>query len=115
MDWGGEKRPAAFRPYSDPNYVFFPPSSPTAFFELLNRIRSGEVQARQIDWGCWAAKMSKKNIIDFIDEVYTSSPYLREQPATNSDLVWRNRLQELVAFVRGLPDDQFAVIAIENG
>jgi hypothetical protein len=115
LDWGGEKRPAAFRPYSDPNYVFFPPSSPAAFFELLDRIRSEEVQARRIDWGCWAAKMSKKKIIDFIEDVYADSPHLREPPATNSDLVWCQRLQELIAFVRRLPDDEFAVIAIENG
>jgi hypothetical protein len=59
--------------------------------------------------------MSKKKIIDFIEDVYASSPYLREQPVTNSDLIWRERLQELIAFVRNLPDDQFAVIAIENG
>jgi hypothetical protein len=114
LDWGGEKRPAAFRPYSDSNYVFFPPNSPAAFFELLNRIRAGEVQGRQIDWGCWAAKMSKKEIIDFIDNVYASSPYLHE-PRANLDLLWCQRLQELIAFVRALPDDQFALIAIEAG
>jgi hypothetical protein len=81
----------------------------------LDRIRSEEVQARQIDWGCWAAKMSKKKIIGFIEDVYADSPHLREPPAINSDLVWCQRLQELIAFVRGLPDDEFAVIAIENG
>jgi hypothetical protein len=101
--------------YSDPNYIFFPPSSPAAFFELLDRIRSEEVQARQIDWGCWAAKMSKKKIIEFIEDVYAGGPYLREEPATKSDPDWCQRLQELIAFVRNLPDDQFAVIAIENG
>jgi hypothetical protein len=97
------------------NYVFFPPSNPAAFFALLGKIRSGEVEGRQIDWGCWAAKMSREKIIGFVDEVYAGSPYLREQPATDSDLVWRKRLQELTAFVHGLPDEEFAVIAIEAG
>jgi hypothetical protein len=115
LDWGGENRPAAFRPYSDPDCVFFPPSSPAAFCELLDKIRSGEVRARQIDWGCWAAKMSKTKIIDFIDEVYASSSYLTKQTAGDFDVVWCRRLEELLAFVRTLPDDDFAVIAIQDG
>jgi hypothetical protein len=81
----------------------------------LGKIRSGDVEARQIDWGCWAAKMSKTQIIEFIAEVYARSPYLPEQPAAESDRFWRQRFQELIAFVRDLPDGQFAVIAIESG
>lgn len=113
LDWGAENRPAALRPYSDSEYVFFPPSSPAAFCELLDRIRSGEVYARQIEWGCWAAKMSKKKIIDFINDVYAESPY-PAQATADFELIWRRRLEELLSFVHALPDNDFAVIAIQD-
>jgi hypothetical protein len=113
LDWGGENRPAAFRPYSDPNAVFFPPSPRAAFLELLDRIYSGEVQARRIDWGCWAAKMSKRKIIAFIDELYVSNPY-QSEAANDLDAVRRKRIEELLAFVQSLPDHDFAIIAVQD-
>jgi hypothetical protein len=114
LDWGGENRPAAFRPYSDPNAVFFPPSVPDAFCELLDRIYSGEVQARRVDWNCWAAKMPKRKIIAFINEIYISNPYL-PQTRAETDSARRKRVDELLAFVQSLPDDEFAIIAVQDG
>jgi hypothetical protein len=113
LDWGGKKRPAAFRPYSDTNSVFFPPSAPAAFAELLDRVFSGEVQARRVDWDCWAAKMSKRKIIAFINEIYVSNPYL-PQAAAEKDAARRRRIEELLAFVQSLPDADFAVIAVQE-
>jgi hypothetical protein len=106
LDWGGDNRPVAFRPYKDTNYVFFPPARPApAFFSLLGKIKSGQFPSRQLDWGCWAAKVSKQDIVDFIDEVYSG------KPASNDE--WRLRLDELIAFVNALPDEDFAMVAIE--
>jgi hypothetical protein len=113
LDWGGADRPAAFRPYADANYVFFPPGAPEAFCELLDKIHSGEVQARRIDWNCWAAKMSKRKIIEFIDDVYTSDLDVLGSTA-NSESLRRQRVLELLAFVRNLPDDDFAIIAVRD-
>jgi hypothetical protein len=113
LDWGGENRPAAFRPYSDPDAVFFPPSVPDAFCELLDRIYSGEVQARRVDWNCWAAKMPKRKIIAFINEIYISNPYTPLTPA-EKDAARRKRIEELLAFVQSLPDAEFAIIAVQE-
>jgi hypothetical protein len=112
LDWGGEKRPAAFHPYSDPNSVFFPPSAPAPFAELLDRVFSGEVQARRVDWDCWAAKMSKRKIIAFINDIYISPSEL--QAPTDMDATRRKRIEELRAFVQRLPETDFAIIAVQE-
>jgi hypothetical protein len=112
LDWGGENRPAAFRPYSDPNAVFFPPSAPDAFCELLDRIYSGESRpAGSI--GTAAAKMPKSKIIAFINEIYISNAYLPQTPA-EKDAARRKRVEELLAFVQSLPDAEFAIIAVQG-
>src|ERR1700742_4577697 len=113
LDWGGEKRPVAFRPYPSSTYVFFPPANPPAFFNLFGKIKSGQVQSRQIDWGCWATKMSKQDILDFIAEVYSNVRYPQETPANPAD-DWKLRLDDLVAFVNALQDGHFAMVAIET-
>jgi hypothetical protein len=104
---------AAFHPYSDPNSVFFPPSAPAAFAELLDRVFSGEVQARRVDWNCWAAKMPKRKIIAFIDEIYISNPYSPQTPPEKG-AARRKRIEELLAFVQSLPEADFAIIAVQE-
>jgi hypothetical protein len=37
---------------------------------LIKKISSGEFAGKQFDWGGWAAKVSKQEILDFITEIY---------------------------------------------
>lgn len=41
---------------------------------LIDKIKSGELPGKQIDWGAWAADVSKQQIFDFLDTVYPATP-----------------------------------------
>lgn len=39
-------------------------------FNLINKIGAGEYEGRQVDWGCWVARVTRAQIVDFIHEYY---------------------------------------------
>jgi len=81
------------------------------FRRLIKKISDGDFPGKQVDWGGWAAKVSKRDILEFIDETYRGDrtycdpkrmPHLYE------------RMQSLLAYVHSLPDDGFfALVASE--
>jgi hypothetical protein len=55
-----------------------------------------------LDWGAWAADVSKRQISDFLDTVYPTDP-------ADSDRM-RGEMRD---FIRGLPDGRYALVASE--
>jgi hypothetical protein len=81
------------------------------FSRLIKKISDGEIPGRQVDWGAWAAKVSKRDILDFIDEVYHDDQWYSD-PKLMPHLY--ENMQRLLAYVRSLPDDGFfALVACE--
>ena len=87
---------------------FFPPKAP--FRILVNKIESGELKGKQLDWGAWATKVNKRYITEFLEENYNetwyginqSYPHLLEQMA------------ELKNFIKGLDDTKdYILVASE--
>jgi hypothetical protein len=106
LDWAGDwngNAPARLGP-------FFPPSHGRAFRMLIDKIESGELPGKQVDWGAWAANLSKQQIFDFLDAVYPTDP-------TNSDRALLSGLEPGVAemrdFIRALPHGRYALVASE--
>jgi len=82
-----------------------------AFSLLIGKIKDGKLPGKQVDWGAWAANVSKDDIIAFINEAY-------EGDRTYTDPnYWPHlypKLQELFAAVHALPDNErFALTACE--
>jgi hypothetical protein len=109
LDWGGTwngNTPDRSSPY-------FPPLSPhgKAFRRVQDMIERGKFPGKQVDWGAWAGRASKAQILKFIEELYgghdwyrpgSSMPHLNEQ------------FQELLAYVNTLREDkEYALIACE--
>jgi hypothetical protein len=69
---------------------------------LIGKIESGELAGKQIDWGAWAANVSKQQIADFLDTAHPTD-------SANSDRM----LGELREFIRALPDGRYALVASE--
>lgn len=92
---------------------YFPPAAGYGepFFTVRRRIQTGEYQGRQIDWGAWAAIVSKQEILAVIADTYRGNDWYSD-PAQMPHLY--KDFQNLLDTVRGLPDDRrYALIAEE--
>jgi hypothetical protein len=112
LDWDGDWNgnvPKVISPWFPPTGGISFPKHP--FAQLIDRISTGKFQGKQVDWGGWAAKVTKQEILDFITEVYggdncytdpTVMPHLYEQ------------MQTLTEYVNSLPEGgTFALVATE--
>jgi hypothetical protein len=92
----------------------FPPSRGPgygAFSRLIDKIKRGELHGKQVEWGGWAANVSKDDILAFIDEIYRGDPTYTD-PSYLPHLY--PKLADLITAVRGLPDgERFALVACE--
>lgn len=71
---------------------------------VFDKIDSGEFQGKQVDWGAVVAKVTKKQIIKFISEMY-EMPY---------DELMKDQLIEIINYVSNLEDDKlYALVACE--
>jgi hypothetical protein len=105
LDWGGDwngNAPVRKSP-------FFPPSAP--FYKLKEMISSGKFPGKQVDWGGWAARVSKQDILDFVAEAYRGNTYYTDpnaMPHLYQDM------QTLMSYIHALPDDRsYALAATE--
>ena len=105
LDWGG-KYTLGNIPRADVGAPVFPPTSAREepFRRLIKKIESQELAGKRVDWGAWAANVSKQEIMNFIKECYSEAE-LASAAFT--------RLIELQAAVAALPDERFALIAEE--
>jgi hypothetical protein len=108
LDWGGTwsgNTPEKRGPY-------FPPlAAETAFRRVQDMIGRGEFPGKQVDWGAWAGKASKAQILKFIEELYDGNHWYR--PASPMPHLYK-QFQELLAYVNALCEDkEYALIACE--
>jgi hypothetical protein len=107
LDWGGDYSVGNIPVRLGP---FFPPSRRAAFHILIREIKASRLVGKQVDWGAWAATVSKDQIFDFIKNLY-------EDDRTYLDPTYMPHLypllDELRDYVRSLPDESFALVGSE--
>ena len=112
LDWGGDWNgnvPDAKSPMFPPHGIGSLSEDP--FSQLIDRISSGKFQGKQVDWGGWAAKVTKEEILDFIAEVYQGDEWYID-PEVMPHLY--QNMQTLMDNVRSLPEGgAFALVATE--
>ena len=112
LDWGGNwngNLPSAESPPFPPHGSGLLDATP--FFQLISRITDGRLPGKQVDWGGWVAKASKTEILNFIAEVYRDDDWYTDRKAMPH---LYDRFQELLSYVRALPDGGFyALVASE--
>ncbi|MDR3562709.1 MAG: hypothetical protein P4N59_14915 [Negativicutes bacterium] len=81
-------------------------------FRLVYKILTGEFYGKQVDWGCWVAKVNKTQIIDFINTHYLwGECYLG---FGETDPAFEDELGELLVAVRSLePGKMYGLVACE--
>jgi hypothetical protein len=90
---------------------FLPAGPLNPFYSLVSQIKSGELQGKKVDWGAWAANVSKSDIIKFITEAYAGNSWY-EDPNLMPHLY--QRLQEVLKIVQALPEtERFPLVALE--
>jgi len=78
---------------------------------LIDKIKRGEYSGKQVDWGAWAARVSKQQILDFIEETYRGNDWYTD-PMIMPHLY--AQMQKLLSSIEVLPDDRdFALVASE--
>jgi hypothetical protein len=108
LDWGGDwngNTPNERGPY-------FPPlGSGKPFWRVQEMIGSGEFPGKQVDWGAWAGRASKAQILKFIEELYGGDDWYR--PGSPMPHLYK-QFQELLVYVNALRDDkEYALVACE--
>jgi hypothetical protein len=108
LDWGGDwNRDNTPRKAVSP---LFPATGIGDFHRLAEKIHSGKYSGEKVDWGSYAARVSKKQIIEFFEETYRGNTWSKESLPHLYD-----RLQDLKGCLYSLPDEgEFALVAIES-
>src|SRR5262249_56196843 len=109
VDWGGDPR-IGNTARSLPG-TLFPPNLGHAFRLLVAKIEHGKLPGKQVDWGAWAAIVSKNDIIAFIEEAYAGD---RTYSDPNYMPHLYPKLHELLAVVGAFAEDErLALVASE--
>ena len=107
LDWGRDPNvgntPGRLGP-------FFPPARANEFLVLTRKIDAGALPGKQVDWGAFAANVTKQEIAAFMDDLY-------KDDRTYVDPLYMPhlypKLGELRAFVATLPEGRYALVAVE--
>ncbi|MDR3592629.1 MAG: hypothetical protein P4N41_23480, partial [Negativicutes bacterium] len=71
----------------------------------------GELYGKQIDWGCWVAIVTPRDIMRFVDELYGEEWVHCQSSGFNN---FGKRLDEVVAVVKNLdPLEKYALVGYE--
>lgn len=98
----------------------FPPSGhdglPQAWFLVHDRIETGRYEGRQIDWGAFAGCVTREEVIALAEEVFPTgwtydAPDAEVKAFTHLD----RDLVAFRAFIGGLPEGDYLVVACESG
>ncbi len=65
------------------------------WFTIMERIKDGTYQGKQLDWGSWVAKVNKKQIRELCEEVGSVD-------------------KEFISFIESLKDDRVYALVIEE-
>jgi hypothetical protein len=85
---------------------FFPPKAP--FYELINNINTDKFDGKKTDWGGWTARVTKKQILDFIKELYANDKTYQTRGMSLGHLY--DQMQELVVYVDALENDKMYLL-----
>jgi len=95
----------------------FPASAPNVGDRLYDMTQRGELDGKMVDWGAWVARVSKAEVLKFMDDVY--GPHCADWYTHQAK--WQHTknmvlsMQELQAFVGSLADDViYALVAMEG-
>ena len=94
------------------------PESYDDFSELRDRMEDGRYVTKPIDWGTWAAKVSKQEIIEFLKDQYgddimeEESAYIKSRSEYK---VYVEKTKGLIALVTQFDDNKtYALVARES-
>jgi hypothetical protein len=78
------------------------------FWEIKDRVEDGRYKGRQVDWGCWVAVVTKKDILAFIADIYgeRGKGFLAHYSDFNND-----NMYELLNFIDKLEDGKEYLLA----
>jgi hypothetical protein len=91
------------------------PFSPGGGFRTIKaRIASGEYEGKKTDWGSWVAKVTKRQIFDFVEYIHDGGKEF--VPGGNYGYDWQCKAyQDLVVFVDELEDGKlYYLVACES-
>ena len=89
----------------------FLPEGRQAFFCLRDGIKSGTYRGRQVDWGSYAASMTRQEVEAFLKETH-GAPGIYEKNCGLTHLA--DRMRELRAFVANLPESTELKVVVEE-
>jgi hypothetical protein len=77
LDWGGDPNIAnAPKRRLTPRFPPVRAGSPDPRSTVVEQIKTGEYHGRQVDWGAWAALVTKADIVALVEQLYGADPYL---------------------------------------
>ncbi len=91
---------------------WFPPDHGygTAFFAIRDGVQSGRFEGVQVDWGSWAARMTRAEIEQFLEEIYgPAGEYEAKEPEHLAEKM--RTLRRVVANL--VPGRHYAVVCEE--
>ena len=91
---------------------YFPDGS-TAFRRLVNKIEAGTFKGEKVDWGAYAAVVTKAQIVGFMEEMYTPE-WQEKKKEFNKVVGLADEYGPLKEFVDTLSDtEQYILVACE--
>ena len=109
LDWGGDWNGNTPRDRGP----WFPAvaRSDDPFDLLIRKIETGELPGKKVDWGAWAACVTKAQILAFIAEAYTHDHELANGTAMPH---LAQQMRSLLTYVQALCDEKtYALVAEE--
>jgi hypothetical protein len=101
------------------------PDSYRIFWEVLERTKDEKFVSKAIDWGTWAVRASKDELVEFLRSMYVKQwpdekwtelvkRLLRKGVIMNCDVGIR-QMKDLIKLINGLdPDETYAIVAQES-
>jgi hypothetical protein len=111
------------------------PDSYDIFWEVIDLTKDDKFVSKSIDWGTWAVRVSKNELIEFLGSMYETDimddggQYVRSRQDEMRDLrtdpdneelikgceIEIRDMKDLAKFLNGLdPDEQYALVAQES-
>ena len=87
------------------------PRGAEACNRLIQNISDGKFPGKQVDFSGWVAKVTKQDILDFIDEVHRDDKWCSD-PNLMPHIY--EKMQSLMMYVRSLPEDGFFALVADE-
>ena len=90
------------------------PDGRTHFDRVVHKIRQGVLRGKQVDnYGGYVAQVTKKELLEFLDEYYTKEWYAGEKPLEYEK--YRQEVEELREYIWSLDQEkEYLLVAVET-